>query len=105
MSTRAGQWRSTQRFSLTDEAGSFEVSGTVVQTYGVTASPAPRAFFVCSNQPAHISRVGTATQSDLYLPADTPIVIDCYAAENISYILDAAGSDSGYIWFTLIDHT
>jgi hypothetical protein len=106
---RAGYFNSTARYSLSADAGSFVVPGTITNTYGVTTSPRPRAYYVGANQPCHIARNNSdtdASQTDLYCPANFPILIECYAGETISFVLDSAGGDSGaYVWFSQVDRT
>lgn len=95
MTIRAGYFEKTTSHAVTTSAANFTVGG----------APNSRSIFlVQSDKTVHIDRSGVdaAIATSLRIPADTIVMIGCFAGDEVSFIL-GTGETTGTIWFTKID--
>ena len=90
--TRAGFFTSTTKYAVTTSADSFSVDGVPESRHPL--------YLVC-DVPVHLARnEGDATvDGGMRVPADTPILIECFAGDIVSFVAESSGN----VWFTAID--
>jgi len=93
---RAGHFEKTVSFDVTATSGSYQVPG---------ANDARVALLVQSDRTIHIDRSGedATVSASLRIPADTPVLVNAFAGDTITYVTGTGESD-GTIWFTKVDH-
>ena len=84
--SRAGNsvWRlgASQEVAYTGTAGTSSAMGA--QTYAVS---------ITTTTDAYVSLTGTATSGDHFIPADTPLVVQCTPGQTVSAIQVSTGGN------------
>lgn len=96
MTIRAGYFGVTSKHTVTGTPDGFTVEGPAESRH---------TFLVLSDVTIHMTRDGTDASADngLRIVADTPVLVACFAGDQISYVLGVGESD-GNVWFTATDH-